>query len=196
HAMPGLARVGRLVDAVAEMRAALARVLARAEPDDVRILRVDNHATQRERSAVVENRRERDAAIGGLPQTAEGGRDIPRVRIPGIDGDVLHAAGGNRGADAPEFESLEDVGGQAIGGRRRLPRTDRNGCADRGKPDRSREHLYAEIHIRCTSVGSPHSLAASPARSVPLGRIPEDGANSARIRPAGSTVETLLHARA
>ena len=69
--LPGLARVGGLVDAVAEVRAALAGVLARADPDDVRILRIDDDAAEREGSLIVEDRRERDAAVGGFPQPAE-----------------------------------------------------------------------------------------------------------------------------
>ena len=77
HALPRLAGVGRLVDAVAEVRAALAGVLAGAEPDDVRVLRIDDHAAERERAAVVEDRREGGAAVGGFPQPAERGGDVP-----------------------------------------------------------------------------------------------------------------------
>ena len=63
HALPRLAGVGRLVDAVTEMGAALAVVFARAEPEDVRVLRIDGDAAQGERPAIVEDRREGDAAV-------------------------------------------------------------------------------------------------------------------------------------
>ena len=93
HVLPGLAGVGRLVDAVAEMRAALAGVLAGAEPDDVRVLRIDDDAAEREGAALVEDRREGDAAVLGFPQAAERAGDVPDVRVLRIDLDVLDAAG-------------------------------------------------------------------------------------------------------
>ncbi len=55
HVLPG---VGALIDAVAIADGALRLVLARTQPDDVRILRVHHHHAQRIRAAIVENRRE------------------------------------------------------------------------------------------------------------------------------------------
>ena len=114
HALPGLARVGRLVDAVAEMGASLAVVLARAEPEDVRILGVDGHAAEGEDAVVVEDRREGDAAIRRLPQAPERRHDVPDTRVLRVDLDVDDAAGGEGRTDAPKLESFEEVGRQAV----------------------------------------------------------------------------------
>ena len=84
--LPGLAGVGRLVDAVAEVRAALAGVLAGADPDDVRVLRIDDDAAEGERALLVEDGRERDAAVGRLPQPAE--RATRRTRRSGFFGSI------------------------------------------------------------------------------------------------------------
>ena len=113
--LPCLARVGRLVDAVAEVRAALARVLARADPDDVRILRIDDDAAEREGALLVEDRRERDAAVGRLPQAAERGGHVPDARVLRIDLDVLDAAGRERGPEAAELEALQRLRIQGAG---------------------------------------------------------------------------------
>ncbi len=67
-----LAAVGRLVEAVAIRRAARVRVLAGAEPDDVRVLRIDDDAAQVEGAAVVEHRSPRVAAVVAFPQPADG----------------------------------------------------------------------------------------------------------------------------
>ena len=91
--LPG---VGRLVDAVAEMRAALAGVLAAADPDDVGVLRIDDDAAHREGVDPVGQRLERDAAILRLPHAAERRRDVPDARVLRIDRDVLDAAGVDR----------------------------------------------------------------------------------------------------
>ncbi len=113
HALPGLAGIRRLVDAVAEGDAALVVVLAGAEPHHVRVLGVDGHRAERVRAVILEDRRPGVAAILGLPEIAGRRRRIPDVRVPGIDRDVGNAAGGQAGAEAPEFERLEGVDGQA-----------------------------------------------------------------------------------
>src|SRR5262249_33237923 len=114
HALPRLAGVSGLVNAVAEVRAALARILARPEPDDARVLRVDDNAAERERPAVVEDRRKRRSAVGGFPQSPECRGDIPGIRRLRIDRDVLYAARLDSGPDAAERESFQNLGRQPI----------------------------------------------------------------------------------
>ena len=125
HPLPRLAGVGRLVDAVAEVRAALAGVFTGPEPHHVRVLRIDDDAAERERAAAVENRREARAAVRRLPQSAERAGHVPGIGALRIDGDVLNAAGLNRRADAAELETLEHVGGRSLCGR---------GLSARGRP--------------------------------------------------------------
>src|SRR6185503_19303952 len=140
HALPRLAGVGGLVDAVPEMRAALAGVFTGAEPDDAGVFRIDDDAAEREGAAVVEDRREGRAAVAGFPQAAEGRRDVPDVRILRIDGDVLHAARGNRRTDAAELEALQDLGRQAVPRRgRRLARARRDGAGKAQRDNRGYE---------------------------------------------------------
>src|SRR6185436_8483434 len=55
--LPRRARIGALVEPAAEMRAALAVVLASTEPHDVRVLRIDDDAAQRKgRIVLIEDR--------------------------------------------------------------------------------------------------------------------------------------------
>src|SRR5437667_11958453 len=94
------------------MRAALTGVLAGREPDDVRVLRIDRDATQRERSPIVENRRERDPAVGGLPQSPESAGDVPDIGILRVDLNVLNAAGRECGTDASELQPFQRASGE------------------------------------------------------------------------------------
>ena len=72
-----------LVDAVAVADAALAVVLAGADPDDVRVLRIERDAADRVRAFAVEDRRPGGAGVGGLPDAARGHRDVPGGRLRG-----------------------------------------------------------------------------------------------------------------
>src|SRR4029078_8179798 len=140
HALPRLAGVGGFVDAGAQSRAALAGVFTGAEPDHAGVLRIDDDAAEREGAAVVEDRREGRPAVAGFPQAAEGRRDVPDVRILRVDGDVLHAARGNRGTDAAELEALDDLGRQAVPRRgRRLARARRDGAGKAQRDNRGYE---------------------------------------------------------
>src|SRR6476469_9254748 len=89
------------------MGAALTGVLSRADPDDIRIFRIDGNAAERERSLFAENGREGDTSIGGLPQPAERTGDVPHAGVLRIDVDVLDTAGGECGSEAAQLESLE-----------------------------------------------------------------------------------------
>ena len=94
------------------MGAALAVVLARAEPEDVRVLRIDGDAAEREDAVVVEDRREGDAAVRRLPEAAERRRDVPDARVLRVDLDVDDAARGQRRTDAAKLEAL--AGGRSV----------------------------------------------------------------------------------
>src|SRR5262249_31639420 len=73
--LPGLAAVVGAINAVAVADAALAVVLAGADPDDVGVLRVEDDAADRVRALVVEDRRPGGAGVGGLPDAAGGRRN-------------------------------------------------------------------------------------------------------------------------
>src|SRR5581483_265739 len=98
------------------MRAPLARVFARREPHDVRILWIDCDAAERERAPLVEYWRKRHAAIDGLPQAAERARDVPDVWIFRIDLHVLNASRRQPRADAAKLEALQLVAALAAQG--------------------------------------------------------------------------------
>src|SRR5581483_1768897 len=71
---PALAAVVGAIDAVAVADAPLAVVLAGADPDDVRILRIEDDRADGVRAFVVEDRRPGDAGVVGLPDAAGSGR--------------------------------------------------------------------------------------------------------------------------
>ena len=110
HPLPGLAGVGRFVDAVAEVSTALAVVFPRAQPEDVRVFRIDRDAAEREHPVVVEDGRERDAAVGCLPHSAERRDDVPDTGVFRIDLDVDDAARGQGRTDAAKRQTLQDGG--------------------------------------------------------------------------------------
>ena len=114
HPRPGRAGIGRLVDAVAVADAALVVVLARREPDDVRVLRVDDHRAERIRAVGLEDRRPGVAAVLGLPQVAGADRDVPHVGVLRIDRDVGYPARRQARPNRPELEVLERFRREAI----------------------------------------------------------------------------------
>src|SRR5207244_3037124 len=70
HVRPGLATVGRFVDAVAPAGGVARVVLARADPDDLRIGRGDRDIANRDGRFAVELVLEGGAAVGRLEQAA------------------------------------------------------------------------------------------------------------------------------
>src|ERR1700724_1369679 len=74
--LPVPAAVGRPVDAVAVGDAALAVVLAGADPDDQRVVGVDGDAADRVGALAVEDRLEGGAGVDGLPHAARGGGGV------------------------------------------------------------------------------------------------------------------------
>ena len=81
HVLPGLAGVGRLVDAVARVGDADARRVAGADPDDVLVGRGDGHAPDAGHVLPVEHRLERRAVVRRLPQAAVADRDVEGVEV-------------------------------------------------------------------------------------------------------------------
>ncbi len=97
--LPRLAAVDGAVDPVAVGDAALAVVLAGADPDHVGVVRVDGDAADRERALGVEDRRPGRPAVLRLPHPADGGQ-VPRGGVVGPHGDVDNPAGRHRRTDA------------------------------------------------------------------------------------------------
>ena len=75
HVLPGLAAIGRFVDAVAVGDRVARVIFAGADPDDIAVRRSNAHVTDRDRRLVVELVLEGDAVVHGLDQPARGGRD-------------------------------------------------------------------------------------------------------------------------
>ena len=108
--LPALSTVGRFVDAVAVGHRALTVVLARADPDDVRVLRVEGHATDGVGALVVEDRRPGRARVVGLPHSARGdGNELP-LRLPGVDRDVADTSGDEARPETPQRQAAEGLG--------------------------------------------------------------------------------------
>ena len=108
--VPALSTVGRFVDAVAVGHRALTVVLARADPDDVRVLRVQGHATDGVGALVVEDRRPGRAGVVGLPHSARGdGNELP-LRLPGVDRDVADSSGDETRSETPQRQAGEGLG--------------------------------------------------------------------------------------
>jgi hypothetical protein len=106
-ARPGFAAVGAFVNAIAKADAAQGLVLARAEPEHVRIFRVDGDRPERVGAALIENGIEGNAMVACFPEAARGGGDVPDVLVFGIDGDVLDAAGKAGRADSAQGQTGE-----------------------------------------------------------------------------------------
>ena len=93
HVRPGLAAVGRLVDAVADRRRVARPGLAGADPDVLPVRRVDRDRADRLDRLLVEDGLEGRAAVDRLPHAARGGADEERrLAVDVVAGD---------GRDAP-----------------------------------------------------------------------------------------------
>src|SRR5207244_4737274 len=76
HVLPGLAAVGRFVDAVAPGDAIAGVGLAGADPDDVGVRLRHGDAAEADARLMVEDGGEGVAGVAGLPQAARGGGDV------------------------------------------------------------------------------------------------------------------------
>ena len=93
HVLPASCRRrSRLVDAVAVADAALAVVLAGADPDDARVLRVDRDAADRVGALAVEDRRPGGAGVRRSSRRRPRRRPRTSALVGRIDGDVADAA--------------------------------------------------------------------------------------------------------
>ena len=92
-----------LVHAVADRRVVARILLARADVDDVRIARRDGDGADRRDGLLVEDRLERDAAVGGLDDAAVGAGDVVHVAVAGDAGDdgAQRRAGRRRSSSRP-----------------------------------------------------------------------------------------------
>src|SRR5581483_6944156 len=87
--------------------AALAVVLAGADPDDVRVLRVEGDGADGVRAFVVEDRRPGGAAVGRLPDAAGGRGDVVVAEVFRVDGEGDDAARGEGRADRAQLQAAE-----------------------------------------------------------------------------------------
>src|SRR5207248_9178659 len=117
HVFPGLATVVGAVDAVAVADAALAVVLAGADPDHVRVLRVEDHGANGVRAFVVEDGRPGGAGVGRLPHAARGGGHEVVAAVARVDGEAHDPPGGDGRAEQSELEAGESCFRHAVFGR-------------------------------------------------------------------------------
>src|SRR5262249_14656905 len=89
---PRLATIVRTVHAVAIADAALAVVLARADPDDVGVLGVEHDCTDRVGTLIVEDRRPGRAAVDRFPHAARSRRHEVMTAIARIDRELHDTA--------------------------------------------------------------------------------------------------------
>src|SRR4029453_12307610 len=90
--LPALSGVRGLVEAGSKMCTPLAGVLPGAQPQHIRILRLDDDAAEAEGFGLPEegkNLFEGNAAVLGLPQPTERRGDVPDARVPGVDLDEI-----------------------------------------------------------------------------------------------------------
>ena len=107
HVLPARAAVAAAIDARAEAEVAAGGVLAGAEPDRVRVARIERDAADGIGILLVEDRRPGGAGILGLPDVAAADADVPDVRVVGVHGDVGDAAGHQCRADGAHLEPGE-----------------------------------------------------------------------------------------
>ena len=146
---PRAAAVVALVDAVAVGDRPLRVVLAGADPDDVRALRVERDPADRVRALRVEDRLPRRAAVGRLPDAAGRRADVEHGVVGRIDRDRHHAAGGDGRPDRSRAQAGEGVGGN------RLRRDGHD--SERGNQQHEQRGFFhiQKVYVRC-------------ARSIPL----------------------------
>ncbi len=147
HVRPGLPRVGRLVDAVADRDAVPAGGLPRPYPDDGRVGRGDGDVPDGDGRFLEEDRKPRRAVVFGLPDPAgaDGRVDGPRAALGDVD--VHRPASHDGGPERAPKELFEQPGHPvgALPGRRDGRDKGHGGCQqergrepamERGRPER------------------------------------------------------------
>ena len=109
HLLPALAPVGRLVEPVAHGDGVADAGLAGADPDRLRVLRVDGDGPDR-LAVLVEDGLEGEPPVHGLPETAARGPHPDGEPVSGHRVDRRDAAAHGRGADRAGFDAAEGVG--------------------------------------------------------------------------------------
>ena len=109
---PGFAAIGRFVDSVADRNAVARPRFARADPDVLRILRVERDRADRLHRLLVEDRLELRAAVFRFPNAAAGRADKKRdfagwLAVGGEGGDAAAHCGG---ADVARAETGDGRG--------------------------------------------------------------------------------------
>ena len=105
--VPVFAAVATAVDACAVGDVPPADVFTGADPDRMRIVRIDRDAADRIGVFVVEDRRPGRAAVDGLPDAARADADVPGALLGRVDRDVGDPAGHQGRADAAHLQSGE-----------------------------------------------------------------------------------------
>ena len=107
---PRPAGIVAAIDAVAVADAALVVGFAGADPDRARVLRIDGDRADRIGALVLEDRREGDAGVGGLPHAAGRDADVPGLLVVRVHGDVADAPRHQRRPDRAQAEVGEGAG--------------------------------------------------------------------------------------
>ncbi len=111
HQLPGVTRVGGLVDAVPPRGALAIVVLARSDPDRVCVVGRNGDIADRDDVIdVVEEHFPRGAVVGGSPQAAGGGADVEHRRVRLEHRQVVDASAHHRGTDISEGQPGVEVG--------------------------------------------------------------------------------------
>ena len=166
---PGLARIGRLVDAVADRDVAADERLARAGPHDVGIRRRDGDRSDRRHRLAVENRIPVRAVVDRLEDAARRRADVIDVRVGGNAGDGDDAIAD--GSDVAELQLRVRIGRDRRRARLRArhDRQQQQSGADEDEPSQG-VHKYLRAFI-----GGRHRstlTAAACFRSVERGHLP------------------------
>jgi hypothetical protein len=107
HVLPVGPAVPASVDPVSPADVASAHVLAGADPDHVRVGRIDGDAADRVNALLVEEGSPGGARVHRLPDPSRAHRHVPDRAVLGMDGDVGDATGHEGRADVTELQALE-----------------------------------------------------------------------------------------
>ena len=108
--VPALTAIARAIDTIAKAEVTTAMVLTGADPDRVRIVRINRHRADGINALIIEDRRPGRAGILGAPDTAGTDTDNPGRRIILHDLDIADPAGHQGRADRAEFQTGECTG--------------------------------------------------------------------------------------